>query len=124
MITCDHDHDPATHYYRASGYRVHLCHYHADRFGYPQYLVPLATEPWRTRYGYVIQAHDGSGETNPVAEVWPFSEKDSEEWLMVLGCQDRYLLADAAWEPYRAHKSEHPAGLTFEATRVTCLPLV
>jgi hypothetical protein len=126
METCtyelDHSAIAATHYYRAcDGDRVNLCFGCASRFGYPNYLTEYP-KPWRKEYGYLINAFDGSGLGDPVSDVWPFEEIHAEEWLAILGCQSKYLLADAAWEPYRAHQSI--GTLTYEATRVTVLPLV
>jgi hypothetical protein len=117
------DGDIATHYYlTAGGYNRYLCAHCADRFGYPEYLVQLTPDPWRPQYGYLINAFDGSGLGDQVADVWPFDDDQAEAWLMILGCEDKYLLADAAWEPYRAHQTIER--LTYEATRVTVLPLV
>lgn len=128
MNTCtyelEHRDIKATHYYRAyEGDRVNLCFGCAGRFGYPQYLVEYP-RPWRTVYGYLTNTLAGSGESDLVADVWPFEEEGTTWWLDILGCPDpEILVADAAWEPYRAHQSER-SGLTFELTRVTCLPLV
>ncbi|MEU6572305.1 hypothetical protein [Streptomyces sp. NPDC046805] len=117
------DGEIATHYYlTAGGYHRYLCARCEAGFGYPQYLVQITPDPWRTEYGYLINAFDGSGLGDQVADVWPFEGNQAEEWLAVLGCDDKYLLADAAWEPYRAHQSVQL--LTYEATRVTVLPLV
>jgi hypothetical protein len=117
------DGEIATHYYRtAGGSNRYLCAYCAGNFGYQQYLVELGRKSWRKEYGYLISAFDGSGLADPVSDVWPFEGDHAEEWLTVLGCEDQYLLADAAWEPYRAHQVV--STLTYEATRVTCLPLV
>jgi hypothetical protein len=114
----------ATHYYRtAAGTKLHLCADCASSFGYPEYLVPVQPAPWRKEYGYLVNAHIGDGSDDLVADLWPFEGDDAERWLRALGNQDKYLLADAAWEPYRAHQSE-AQGLTIECTRVTCLPLV
>jgi hypothetical protein len=117
------DGEIATHSYRTAGGRTaYLCAYCADRFGYPQYLVQLTPDPWRPEHGYLINAFDGSGLGDEVADVWPFDGNQAEAWLMILGCEDKYLLADAAWEPYRVHQSTER--LTYEASRVTVLPLV
>lgn len=128
MIPCDyngeHHFAAATHYYDTIGQgRRHLCQLDADRFGYPQYLVQIEPDPWRPQYGYLVNSHTGGGWGDLTPDVWPFTEPHTTEWLETLGCKDPYLLADAAWEPYRAHFAE-TAGLTIECTRVTCLPLV
>jgi hypothetical protein len=119
------DGEIATHYYlTAGGSNRYLCAYCADRFGYPQYLVQLTPDPWRPEYGYLISAFDGTGSSDYVADVWPFDGDYAEGWLDCLGCEEsNYLIADAAWEPYRAHQST-VSTLTYEATRVTVLPLV
>ncbi|QJD50725.1 hypothetical protein SEA_ISSMI_79 [Streptomyces phage Issmi] len=128
METCtyelDHSAVAATHYYRAyEGDRVNLCFGCANRFGYPQYLVEYP-RPWRPQYGYLVNAHTGNGASDWVSDLWPFEGEGTVQWLDILGCTDAELLvADAAWEPYRAHYSEN-AGLVYEVTRVTCLPLV
>ncbi|WP_327424355.1 hypothetical protein OG763_38310 [Streptomyces sp. NBC_01230] len=114
----------ATHSYEtAGGSTSYLCEGHADRFGYPQYLVQLKPSPWRTQYGYLVNSHTGDGASDPASDLWPFDEANTEWWLGILGNQDQYLLADAAWEPYRAHQTE-VQGLTIECTRVTVLPIV
>jgi hypothetical protein len=119
------DGEIATHSYRTAGGRTaYLCAYCATQFGYPQYLVELGRKDWRKEYGYLINGFDGSGQGDLVADVWPFEGDHAEEWLTILGTPDAdYLLADACWEPYRAHQSSI-SGLTYEVTRVTCLPLV
>lgn len=115
---------PVTHYFdKVNGGKSYLCQYHADQFGYPQYLVPLTPAPWRKEYGYLVNSLAGDGQSDPVLDLWPFEEDHAESVLSMVGCQDPYLLADAAWRPYEAHLSEN-AGLTFEVTRVTVLPLV
>ncbi|MGM9381100.1 hypothetical protein [Streptomyces antibioticus] len=128
METCtyelDHSKIKATHYYRAyEGDRVNLCFGCAGRFGYPQYLVEYP-RPWRPQYGYLVNAHTGNGSSDWVSDLWPFEGEGTVQWLDILGCPDAELLvADACWEPYRAHYSEN-TGLVYEVTRVTCLPLV
>ncbi|WJN62618.1 hypothetical protein [Streptomyces phage phiScoe1] len=116
---------PATHYYdTVGGARLHLCAECADRFGYPEYLVPLRRADWQSEYGYLVASLVGNGRDDLTADLWPMDGSSTEWWLEVLGCpQVDYLLADAAWEPYRAHQAQD-AGFTFEVTRVTCLPLV
>jgi hypothetical protein len=114
----------ATHYYDTAGRgKSYLCQDHADRFGYPEYLVQITPDPWRPQYGYLVNSHTGDGASDPVADLWPFEGDHAEWWLGILGNQDKYLIADAAWEPYRAHQTE-VQGLTIECTRVTVLPLV
>ncbi|QAX95536.1 hypothetical protein SEA_BARTHOLOMEWSD_88 [Streptomyces phage BartholomewSD] len=128
METCTYDLDhsaiAASHYYRAyEGDRVNLCFGCASRFGYPQYLVEYPG-PWRTQYGYLVNAHTGNGSSDWVSDLWPFEGEHTVQWLGILGCPDSELLvADACWEPYRPHYSEN-TGLVYEVTRVTCLPLV
>jgi hypothetical protein len=124
--TYNWDHQaPATHYYEmVGGGQLHLCAYCADRFGYPEYLVPVKRPDWRAEYGYLVSTHWGSGEGDLAADLWPIEGEGVEKWLDILGCKESdYLVADAAWEPYRAHYSENE-GLVYEVTRVTCLPLV
>lgn len=120
----DHSATEATHYYRTyGGDRVNLCWDCANRFGYPQYLVEYP-QPWRPEYGYLVASLVGNGRDDLANDVWPMEGSSTEWWLDVLGCPDvDGLLADAAWEPYRAHYAEE-AGFTYEVTRVTCLPLV
>lgn len=113
----------ATHYYdTVRGDRRYLCQSHADGYYYPQYLTQITPDPWRPRYAYLVSALTGNGASEMTADVWPFSETHTVEWLKILGCTDPYLIDDAAWEPYRAHLAES-AGLTIECTRVTSLPL-
>ncbi|MDX3525091.1 hypothetical protein P1P75_01130 [Streptomyces sp. ID05-39B] len=130
MDTCTYDLDhsavEATHYYKAyEGDRVMLCFGCASRFGYPQYLVELPRpRSWRTEYGYLVNVQIGTGQGDLVADVWPMEGDGVESWLTILGCQEsKYLVADAAWEPYRPHYSVND-DFTYEATRVTCLPVV
>jgi hypothetical protein len=128
METCtyelDHSAIAATHYYNAyEGDRVNLCFGCASRFGYPQYLVEYP-QPWRPEYGYLVATLNGTGELGDELDLWPMDGSSVEWWLDVLGCPDvDGLVADAAWEPYRAHQVVDGAW-TWEATRVTCLPLV
>ncbi|MFI5863549.1 hypothetical protein [Streptomyces sp. NPDC051546] len=128
MQPCDYNDEhhfaAATHYYDTVGVgRRYLCQRDAEQFGYPPYLVQLQPDPWRPRYAYLVNALTGEGVSSPTADVWTFTEPRTVEWLEAVGCKDPLVLADAAWEPYRAHLAE-AAGLTIECTRVTCLPLV
>jgi len=124
--------DRATHYYDTVGRgRQGLCEYHADKFGYPQYLVPVAplAKDWRPEYGYILVARTGDGTEDDTCLIWPFAGELAEWWVEMTGYpkqEARYLIADAAWEPYQAHfsawyGSEIPQ---VEARRVTCLPVV
>ncbi|MDX3405137.1 hypothetical protein PV708_02640 [Streptomyces sp. ME02-6977A] len=128
METCTYDLDhsavAATHYYRAyEGDRVNLCLDCANRFGYPQYLVEYP-RPWRPEFGYLVTVLNGEPSGDELPEIYPMDGNAAEFWLDLLGCKEvDYLLADAAWEPYRPHYSEH-GGVTYEAQRVTCLPVV
>ncbi|MGW1040025.1 hypothetical protein [Streptomyces sp. NPDC002547] len=128
-MTC-HCGDTATYYYDTVGRgRQGLCIYHADRFGYPQYLVrvaPLAKD-WRPEYGYLLIAREGNGVEDEVCLTWPFPAELAEWWVEMTGHPKRdaqFLIADAAWEPYRAHYADTPKVPQVEARRVTVLPLV
>ncbi|MCY0933646.1 hypothetical protein [Streptomyces sp. H34-S4] len=113
----------ATHYYDLiGGHRRYLCQSHADQYGYPEYLTPIKPDPWRPTYGYLVNALAGNGVSDLNADVWPFTESRTVEWLEAVGCKDPYLVADATWERYRTHPAE-AAGLSIECTGVICLPL-
>ncbi|MGW8630592.1 hypothetical protein [Streptomyces sp. NPDC055793] len=120
---CD---DAATHYYwTVAKTKSGRCQYHADTFGYTQYLIEINPAPQRPYYGYLINVTLGDGFSDHDADIWPMASEDKpEEWLEILGCKEsEYLIADAAWSPYLKHLSVND-GYTYEATRVTCLPLV
>jgi hypothetical protein len=129
-MNCSICSDPATHYYRsAAGQNVGRCGYHAEQFGYPEYLIELnPPKPAMRVPGYVIQFWDGSGEhQDSTAVTWPFAEELAEWWVQHITDADKgkvhWMMSDAAYAPY------HPQFLkardvTVEVTRVTCLPLV
>lgn len=130
METCTYDLDhsaiAATHYYKVwEGDRVNLCFGCAERFGYPQYLVEYpAKRAWRPETAYLVNIHDGSGLGSDVAEVWPENETATMAWLSDLPYREAdYLMADAIWDPYRAHQAEQ-GGCVWELRKVTLLPMV
>ncbi|MFJ6183751.1 hypothetical protein [Streptomyces sp. NPDC092295] len=121
--------DGATHYYRTvGGADSGRCGHHANRFGYPQYLVELNPPKHRVRQsGYLVQVFDGTGVSDPVAEVWPFEEEVALIWVGVATGCDRasadWLVADAIWAAYEPQQLE--AGeLSVEVTKVTRLLLI
>ncbi|MFG2923898.1 hypothetical protein ACGFYA_20610 [Streptomyces sp. NPDC048305] len=119
----------ATHYYRTvRGDNAGRCQYHADQFGYPQYLVELNPPKQAVRLpGYVIQFWEGDGTEDEIAAIWPFEEELSEWWVQsTTACDKRsaeWLVGDAAYEPY-APKYLDAAGIRVEVTRVTTLPVL
>ncbi|AVO22566.1 hypothetical protein PBI_PAEDORE_83 [Streptomyces phage Paedore] len=121
--------DAATHYYvTASRGNAYQCQYHADRFGYPQYLVEInPPRPPLLMPGYVVQTLNGSGEVNDAFEAWPFDEDFVEPWISIQsGADERsieWLVGDAAYYAYEPQYLE-ATDVNVEVTRVTCLALV
>lgn len=121
----------ATHYYRtAGGDNAGRCQFHADQFGYPEYLIELTPAPVAIRQpGYLIQFWDGNGEDqDAVAAVWPFEAELAEWWVQnITACrkeQADWAVADAAYAPYEPQFLDGPSDVTCEITRVTVLSLV
>ncbi|MFE3589421.1 hypothetical protein ACFXOY_18090 [Streptomyces niveus] len=121
--------EQATHYYRtAGGNNSGRCRYHAEQFGYPEYLVELVPPRTALRVpGYVILFNDGDGNEDEVAATWPFEEERAEWWVETVAACDaeaaRWLVTDAAHDRYRPQYLE-AVRVTVEVTRVTCLPLI
>ncbi|MEU0344225.1 hypothetical protein ABZ092_36125 [Streptomyces bobili] len=121
--------DKATHYYvTGRGDNAGRCQYHADQFGYPQYLVELnPPKPALRTPGYLIQFWDGDGEGDDIAAVWPFPEELSEWWVENISACDKvsaqWLIGDAAYEPYDP-KFLEATGVSVEVTRVTNLTVL
>lgn len=122
--------EPASHYYRsAGGENVGRCPYHADQFGYPEYLVELkpACPALRTP-AFLIQTLDGSGhEFSATDAIWPWDD-DLAVFVAhgVAECTDQqaeWLVADAAYAPYEPQYLE-TAHATVEVTRVTSLSVL
>ncbi|MEV5330845.1 hypothetical protein [Streptomyces werraensis] len=119
----------ASHYFRTvGGENVGRCPYHADQFGYPEYLVEInPPRPALRTPAYLIQFWDGSGQDDPVAAVWPFEDDLAEWWVSnVTACDKRsaeWLVADAAYAPYEPQFLD-AAGVHVEVTRVTSLPVL
>ncbi|WAB08785.1 hypothetical protein SEA_ANDRIS_81 [Streptomyces phage Andris] len=120
--------DKATHYYRTvRGDNAGRCQYHADQFGYPQYLIELAPKRAALRIpGYVILFNEGNGNEDEVAVTWPFEAELAEWWVGNITAADtgdvRWLIEDAAYDPYRPQYLER-RDMTVEVTRVTCLAM-
>ncbi|QOV06211.1 hypothetical protein KGG72_gp81 [Streptomyces phage Salutena] len=122
--------DQATHYYRSvGGENVGRCAYHADQFGYPEYLVEInPPRPALRTPAYLVQFWDGLGmDQDPVAAVWPFAEELAEWWVQNITAADKgkveWLMSDAAYAPYGAQLME-TQDVTVEVTRVTSLPVL
>ncbi|WDS51797.1 hypothetical protein SEA_TRIUMPH_83 [Streptomyces phage Triumph] len=121
--------DKATHYYRTvRGDNAGRCQYHADQFGYPEYLIALEPPKAALRQpGYVILFNEGHGNVDEVALTWPFEADQAEWWVQTISAADvadtRWLVEDAAYDPYRPQYLER-RNVTVEVTRVTCLSLV
>lgn len=121
--------DPASHYYRTvGGENAGRCHYHASQFGYPEYLVELnPPKPAIRQPGYVIVFNEGDGQPRDLDLIWPFEEELAEFWVGSIADVDklmtRWLVSDAAYEPYQPMYLEQ-GGVTVEVVRVTCLALV
>ncbi len=115
----------ASHYYRTcGGDTVSLCFGCASQFGYPQYLTEYPL-PWQPEAAYIVTVTDGTGATDWINEIAPLDEDVTEVFLaLVLGrIEAQYMLADASWEPYRAHQAV-AQGQTIEIRQVKTLPLV
>lgn len=121
--------DQATHYYRsAAGENVGRCQYHADQFGYPEYLREITPpRPALRTPGYIVQLMDGDGDCDPIGDVWPFESELVEFWVQAVSDADKqaveWLVADAAYAPYEPQFME-AAGVCVEVTRVTSLPVL
>ncbi|ATI18941.1 hypothetical protein SEA_SQUEAKYCLEAN_78 [Streptomyces phage SqueakyClean] len=129
MMICGICSDKATHYYRTvGGDNAGRCQYHADQFGYPEYLIELEPPKAALRQpGYVILFNEGNGNEDEVAVTWPFAEELAEWWVENITAAEKsdvqWLVADAAYDPYRPQYLER-RDVTVEVTRVTCLALV
>ncbi|MFE9924284.1 hypothetical protein ACFYQA_22680 [Streptomyces sp. NPDC005774] len=121
--------DVATHYYRTtSGQNSGRCGYHAEQFGYPQYLVEIAPKrPAMRTPAYLIQFADGKGDIDPISDIWPFDQDQAAWWVdNVTGCGEReadLMIADAIYDAYRPQYLEAQY-VTAEVTRVTLLPVL
>ncbi|MFF8845514.1 hypothetical protein ACF08N_22770 [Streptomyces sp. NPDC015127] len=121
--------DKATHYYRtAGGENAGRCQYHADQFGYPEYLIELEPPKAALRVpGYVILFNEGNGNEDEVAVSWPFAAELAEWWVENITAAEksdvRWLIEDATYDPYRPQYLEQ-GSLTVEVTRVTSLPVL
>ncbi|UFD98014.1 hypothetical protein PQC18_gp76 [Streptomyces phage Pablito] len=121
--------DKATHYYKSHGKgNQGRCAYHAEQFGYPEYLVELEPPKAALRVpGYVILFNEGNGNEDEVAVVWPFEEELAEWWVGHISAAEKsdvqWLIDDAVYDPYRPQYLER-GEVTVEVTRVTCLTLV
>lgn len=119
----------ATHYYdTVGGEKSGRCAYHAEQFGYPEYLIELhPPRPALRVPGYVILFNEGSGNVDEVAVTWPFEEELAAWWVRNITAADEAetdgLVGDAAYDPYRPQYLER-SNVTVEVTRVTCLSLV
>lgn len=128
-MNCGICYDKATHFYKSVGKgNQGRCAYHAEQFGYPEYLIELAPPKAALRVpGYVILFNAGDGTEDEVGEIWPFEEELAGWWVGNIIAADepdvRWLMEDAAYEPYRPHYLER-SNRAVEVTRVTCLPLV
>jgi hypothetical protein len=129
MMICGICSDQATHYYRTvRGDNAGRCQYHADQFGYPQYLIELnPPRPALRQPGYVILFNEGNGQEDEVAVTWPFEEELASWWVENITGTDKvnaeWLVADAAYDPYRPQYLEK-GEVTAEVTRVTTLAIV
>ncbi|MBQ0949231.1 MULTISPECIES: hypothetical protein [unclassified Streptomyces] len=121
--------DRATHYYRsAGGDNVGRCQYHADQFGYPEYLVEINPAPKAVRLpAYVIQFADGQGEIDEIGAIWPFADDLAEFWVQAVAESSKenaeWVVADAAYAPYEPQYLESRE-VTVEVTRVTSLAIL
>lgn len=120
--------DKATHYFATvSRGNQGRCQYHADQFGYPEFLVELNPPmPALRQPGYVILFNEGDGQEDEVAVTWPFAEELASWWVEnisgVTEFDAKWMVNDAAYDPYHPQYLEK-GDLTVEVTRVTRLPL-
>ncbi|MFF7800234.1 hypothetical protein [Streptomyces olivaceus] len=121
--------DSATHYYRSvGGENVGRCEYHADLFGYPEYLVEIAPAPKAVRTpGYLVQFADGQGEVDETGDIWPFADDLAEFWVQAVAESSKeeaqWVVVDAAYAPYVPQYLESRE-VTVEVTRVTNLAVL